>query len=60
MTCRRNVGGCGAEFCWLCLADYGPIVRDGNHRHQETCQYYAPERGEVIVERPTRGARYRR
>merc|ERR1711959_714195 len=25
MTCQRMAGGCGAEFCWRCEADYnGP------------------------------------
>ncbi|CAE6523782.1 unnamed protein product [Rhizoctonia solani] len=40
MTCLRP-GGCGHQFCWLCLADYGPIWRDGNHRHNSDCKYYA-------------------
>jgi len=22
MTCRKNVGGCGHEFCWLCKGDW--------------------------------------
>eukprot|EP01099_Mayorella_cantabrigiensis_P001949 TRINITY_DN1840_c0_g1_i1.p1 TRINITY_DN1840_c0_g1~~TRINITY_DN1840_c0_g1_i1.p1 ORF type:complete len:479 (+),score=84.70 TRINITY_DN1840_c0_g1_i1:82-1518(+) len=22
MTCRKNAGGCGHEFCWLCRADW--------------------------------------
>jgi len=22
MTCRTNAGGCGHEFCWLCLGDW--------------------------------------
>jgi len=41
MTCLPPAG-CGHEFCWLCLAPYDSILRDGNHRHQSTCQYYAP------------------
>ncbi|KAF8319085.1 hypothetical protein DL93DRAFT_2225496 [Clavulina sp. PMI_390] len=40
MTCRRP-GGCGHEFCWLCLAPFDAIAREGNHRHRPTCQYYA-------------------
>lgn len=39
MTCRRPAG-CGHEFCWVCLADYRLIRRDGNHRHNPTCRYY--------------------
>ncbi|KAJ3092380.1 hypothetical protein HK102_007986 [Quaeritorhiza haematococci] len=41
MTCRRP-GGCGYEFCWLCLAPYERILRRGNHIHRTTCQYYYP------------------
>lgn len=40
MTCRRPAG-CGHEFCWLCLADYDPIRRDGNHNHNPSCRHYA-------------------
>eukprot|EP00298_Acanthocystis_sp_HF-20_P026811 c4641_g1_i1.p1 GENE.c4641_g1_i1~~c4641_g1_i1.p1 ORF type:complete len:262 (-),score=70.17 c4641_g1_i1:10-762(-) len=40
MTCKLP-GGCGHEFCWLCLATYSDILRDGNHRHEATCTYYA-------------------
>ncbi|KXS11288.1 hypothetical protein M427DRAFT_115079 [Gonapodya prolifera JEL478] len=42
MTCRKASGGCGFEFCWLCLADYKEIRRVGNHKHQRTCRYYSP------------------
>ena len=24
MTCRKNVGGCGYEFCWICLGEWKP------------------------------------
>lgn len=43
MTCRKEVGGCGAEFCWLCMADYqGPqgIRKVGNTAHAPSCQYH--------------------
>mmetsp|Transcript_58101 Transcript_58101/g.124831 ORF Transcript_58101/g.124831 Transcript_58101/m.124831 type:complete len:261 (+) Transcript_58101:73-855(+) len=40
MTCRKQVGGCGHEFCWRCLADYETILQKGNHHHHKTCQYY--------------------
>lgn len=36
-TCRTALG-CGAEFCWLCMADYEAIRRDGCHRHKPTCR----------------------
>ncbi|KAL5638030.1 hypothetical protein ACGC1H_002335 [Rhizoctonia solani] len=39
MTCLRP-WGCGHEFCWTCLASYGDILRDGNHRHNPDCRYY--------------------
>ncbi|GES79710.1 hypothetical protein GLOIN_2v1496646 [Rhizophagus clarus] len=38
MTCR--VQNCRHEFCWLCLADFEPIRRHGNHFHERTCQLY--------------------
>ncbi|CAE6397190.1 unnamed protein product [Rhizoctonia solani] len=40
MTCHRPVG-CGYEFCWICLADYGPIRREGKHKHSTDCQHFA-------------------
>ena len=24
MTCRKNVGGCGYEFCWICMGEWKP------------------------------------
>merc|ERR1711871_939687 len=24
MTCRKSEGGCGFEFCWLCLGPWAP------------------------------------
>jgi len=27
MTCQKNSGGCGHEFCWICLKDW--------HTHQD-------------------------
>ncbi|CAE6452066.1 unnamed protein product, partial [Rhizoctonia solani] len=33
-------GGCGFEFCWLCLCDFEPIRQDGNHRHESFCKHY--------------------
>ena len=42
MTCKRQAGGCGHEFCWRCLAPWRPIIRrgGGNHRHRPTCFHY--------------------
>lgn len=45
ITCNKSAGGCGAEWCWLCLADYnGPngIKTVGNSAHQSTCTWYFP------------------
>ncbi|CAE7215475.1 unnamed protein product, partial [Rhizoctonia solani] len=39
MTCFRP-GGCGHEFCWICLADYGLILREGNHKHTPNCPHF--------------------
>jgi len=42
MTCRKSSGGCGAEFCWRCGADYnGPngIRAVGNSAHAASCPY---------------------
>ncbi|KAL5638032.1 hypothetical protein ACGC1H_002337 [Rhizoctonia solani] len=36
MTCR-----CRHKFCWSCMADYAPILREGNHHHNPTCRHYS-------------------
>lgn len=41
MLCKLP-GGCGHKFCWLCLAPYDDILRDGNHLHRPSCRHYAP------------------
>ncbi|KAL5637159.1 hypothetical protein ACGC1H_000967 [Rhizoctonia solani] len=57
MTCRRPAG-CGHEFCWVCLADYRPILRDGNHHHNPTCLHYAPIRPVTTLEDLLRQRQY--
>lgn len=45
MTCHKNAGGCGSEFCIRCLADYnGPngIRERGNSAHNTSCPWYFP------------------
>jgi len=37
MTCRK----CKHEFCWVCLAEYGPIRRHGNRMHKRNCRHYS-------------------
>ncbi|KAF8603511.1 hypothetical protein BDV93DRAFT_164220 [Ceratobasidium sp. AG-I] len=39
MTCRKP-GGCGHEFCWACLAPYGPIRYLGNRMHKRSCIHH--------------------
>ncbi|CAB4441718.1 unnamed protein product [Rhizophagus irregularis] len=39
MTCK--ISTCKHEFCWLCLADYNAIRKNGNKSHRRTCQFYA-------------------
>jgi len=41
IRCAREIGGCGAEWCWLCGAKYVDINRIGNKAHKKTCQHYA-------------------
>ncbi|PVI02323.1 hypothetical protein DM02DRAFT_308023 [Periconia macrospinosa] len=31
---------CKHEFCWLCMAAYDPIRKQGNHMHRSNCQYF--------------------
>lgn len=35
-------GACQHEFCWLCLANWSVIDREGNHYHATSCRFYAP------------------
>ncbi len=32
---------CRHDFCWLCLASYRQIRREGNSAHQESCRYHS-------------------
>jgi hypothetical protein len=41
ITCPLGSGGCGAEWCWECGANYPEIRRVGNTAHQRSCKYYA-------------------
>ncbi|GIZ41819.1 hypothetical protein CKM354_000511000 [Cercospora kikuchii] len=36
MICRQ----CDHEFCWLCLADYKAIRKEGNHAHEKDCPHW--------------------
>ncbi|KAF2205923.1 hypothetical protein GQ43DRAFT_361380 [Delitschia confertaspora ATCC 74209] len=37
MTCSK----CHHEFCWICLAPYGPIRDHGNSAHKKSCKYHS-------------------
>lgn len=52
MTCRRQVGGCGHEFCWLCLGDWSEHNRGtggyfGCNRTDEISRADAQQRREA-------------
>ncbi|CAE6538131.1 unnamed protein product [Rhizoctonia solani] len=38
----RPPEGCGHMFCCVCLVDYLPVMREGNHQHRSGCRYYEP------------------
>ncbi|PVF92311.1 hypothetical protein CPB86DRAFT_717681 [Serendipita vermifera] len=54
MRCRPP-GGCGYEFCWICLAPWAPIIRGDNSRHYDNCKYYSGRAGgnPAPITRPT-------
>lgn len=37
MTCTK----CKHEFCWVCMAPYGPIREKGNASHRRNCKYHS-------------------
>ncbi|TIA23431.1 hypothetical protein D6C80_00615 [Aureobasidium pullulans] len=39
MTCSR----CAYNFCWICSADYIPVLRSGSHHHNVGCRWYRPD-----------------
>lgn len=39
MTCRKEVGGCGYEFCWICLGEWKP---HGSEYYK--CNSFDPEK----------------
>ena len=46
MTCWIDYGGCGAEFCWVCLASYTDSERDedtGIMVHDASCIHFVRE-----------------
>ncbi len=42
VTCHKGpAGGCGYEFCWLCLCDFEEVRRLGNRAHAKSCRLYS-------------------
>ena len=41
LTSQRQGYSCKYEFCWQCLAPYGPIREHGNEGHRSTCRYHS-------------------
>jgi hypothetical protein len=39
VTCERELGGCGTEFCYICAAPRSPILAHGNYMHRFDCAY---------------------
>jgi hypothetical protein len=40
VTCHKERGGCGFEFCWLCLCDYRRVISTDNSAHEPHCRYH--------------------
>ena len=40
VTCQKNLGGCGFEWCWACRADYDVIRNSDNSNHESSCPYH--------------------
>ena len=43
MTCRKSAGGCGYEFCWICLGEWAP---HGSSYFK--CEKYDPNKEDEI------------
>jgi len=39
-----NLGRCGGQWCYICLAPWAEIIRTGNHLHAVTCFYHPSSR----------------
>jgi len=39
-----NLGRCGGQWCYICLAPWAEIIRTGNHLHAVTCLYHPSRR----------------
>ncbi|KAN0119352.1 hypothetical protein V8E51_001560 [Hyaloscypha variabilis] len=39
-TCVRNMGGCGQEFCWICLVRWDDALRRGWRAHKPNCPFH--------------------
>ena len=53
MTCRKNVGGCGYEFCWICLGEWKP---HGSSYYE--CKKYNPTEVDKQKEKMRQNIKY--
>ncbi len=44
---------CKFEFCWQCLAAFGPIPKHGNTGHKSTCRYHSDNLPAMALLNPT-------
>eukprot|EP00490_Sorites_sp_Unknown_P016546 CAMPEP_0114683904 /NCGR_PEP_ID=MMETSP0191-20121206/58424_1 /TAXON_ID=126664 /ORGANISM="Sorites sp." /LENGTH=57 /DNA_ID=CAMNT_0001965813 /DNA_START=1034 /DNA_END=1203 /DNA_ORIENTATION=- len=47
MTCRKEAGGCGHEFCWLCKGDWKDHNDDTGGFYQ--CNIYEDNKAKGVV-----------
>ena len=59
---------CRHQYCWICLADYALIRKDGNTQHRSDCTYHTSniagnildlDHGPVLARLQNRMALYR-
>ncbi len=53
MTCRKEAGGCGYEFCWICLGEWKP---HGSSWYE--CKKYNPNEVDKQKEKIKQNAKY--
>lgn len=42
MTCAKNGGGCGHDFCWICLQPWN------GHQDQQSCNKFKEQKDETV------------
>lgn len=53
MTCRKEAGGCGYEFCWICLGEWKP---HGSSWYE--CKLYKPNSADKAKEKLKQDIKY--